>query len=120
MDANIEEPEHKPGESEDAVGHHPARTPPRSGASHALGPDVDVTVVNGTRRGSWELVNDPKVGVYFYCYTTDETTWEVPEVFSDLVRGNSGLDAPPPPYTPAVCCLYFACVDIRVPVVDTT
>ncbi len=47
-----------------------------------------VTEVQGVRRGSWECVIDPSVegGKYFYHYTTDESRWSPPPIFSDLVR----------------------------------
>lgn len=44
------------------------------------------TVVKGVRRGSWEKITDPKIGVYYYCYTNDSSSWEAPPIFAAGVR----------------------------------
>jgi hypothetical protein len=53
--------------------------------------------VKGLRRGSWEMVEDGAVGVYFYHHTTDESQWEPPECFVDDVRGVEMCVSPAPP-----------------------
>jgi hypothetical protein len=41
------------------------------------------------RRGSWELIDNPELGIYFYNYRTDESQWEPPPVFENDVRTHS-------------------------------
>ncbi len=47
--------------------------------------------VRGLRRGSWEMIEDVSVGVYFYHYSTDESQWEPPAAFLHDVRRCRGL-----------------------------
>jgi hypothetical protein len=43
-------------------------------------------VVKGLRRGSWEMIQDSSLGVYFYNYRTNDSQWEAPDCFAEDVR----------------------------------
>ena len=56
-------------------------------AGNGQGIGVDSTgdsVTHRERRGSWEMIVDMHAGTYYYSYTTQETTWEPPAVFTEV------------------------------------
>jgi hypothetical protein len=58
-------------------------------------------VVKGLRRGSWEMIQDSSLGVYFYNYRTSDSQWEAPDCFAEDVRccGYATARIPPPTHT---------------------
>jgi len=71
-------------EHSEAVSRH--RCGSDASADSGVGDTEAGVVVKGLRRGSWEMVQDSSLGVYFYNYRTDESQWEAPECFAADVR----------------------------------
>ena len=75
----------------------------RCASDASAGSDAGETgiVVKGLRRGSWEMIQDSSLGVYFYNYRTSDSQWEAPDCFAEDVRccGYATARIPPPPRT---------------------